>query len=80
MANFKLADACTASVRERVSLTSRAYHFSFSGDHLKLCKMDTSEEGRQAIITLHETGQFSNRAIASRLLIPRSTVNRIVNL
>lgn len=51
-------------------------HFSF----LALCIMDTTEEKRQAIINMYQTGQFSNRRIATMLQIPRATVNRIITL
>jgi hypothetical protein len=45
-----------------------------------LSTMDTSDEKRQQIITLHQTGHYSNRNISQMLNIPRATVNRIISL
>lgn len=48
--------------------------------YLTLAIMDTNEITRKEVIDLFQTGEFSNRRIASTLNIPRTTVNDIVNL
>jgi transposase len=42
--------------------------------------MDTTNEMRQKIITLHQTGDYSNRAISRQLNVHRTTVDRIIKL